>query len=279
MVKNLLVSTVIFVVNVILGDSLALQNEKIVKGTLQCDSSILSYEVKLSKISPTSKKFCILCHMHDESSDDESDSSEGSYTVNDAPWLHNETCRSIFLAAFSKQISGLNGGLPSISSVKKLVNDIKDMSSMLITNEDEFLKINKSDISIVTSLKFEGINLSEDFFNHFCEVVEGEFNKIEFINCSLEEGITFADILDSCNTINLSIINCSIAESDLAEVLLRINPHCIKNIDLSRNHFTNSVIEILKNKILGRLSLNTICLNDTGLDLESVSQIQSICHE
>lgn len=92
------------------------------------------------------------------------------------------------------------------------------LSSRLITSEGDFLRINKSDISVVTSLKFEGINLSEDFFNHFCEIVEGEFNKIEFINCSLEEGITFAEILDSCNTINLSIINCSIAESDLAEV-------------------------------------------------------------
>ena len=60
---------------------------------------------------------------------------------------------------------------------------------------------------------------------------------------------------------------------------MRINPYCIKNIDLSKNRFTSSVIETLKSKILGRLSLNTICLNDTGLDLELVSQIKSICHE
>ncbi len=278
MVFNKLISMV-FIVNMMLGNSLASQHQDIVKGRLQCDFSTLTYEVSLCKPSPLSKKFRLLCHMKDESSDDESDSSEGTYTVNDSPWLYNTNCRDKFLDNFSRQINKLKGGLPSLGYVKNLASYIESISNMLITSEEQFLKIDKSNISFVTGLRFEGFSLSENFFSHFSEIIEGEFYKIEFINCSLEEGITFADILDSCNTINLSIINCSINESDLAEVLMRINPYCIKNIDLSKNRFTSSVIETLKSKILGRLSLNTICLNDTGLDLELVSQIKSICHE
>lgn len=278
MIFNKFVSMV-FIINMMLENSFASQYQDIVTGRLQCDFSTLTYEVSLSKTSPLSKKFRLLCLMKDESSDDESDSSEGTYTVNDSPWLYNTNCRDRFLDSFSRQINELNGGLPSLGYVKNLASHIESISNMLITSEEQFLKINKSSIGVVTSLRFEGFSLSENFFSHFSEIIKGEFYKIEFINCSLEEGIAFADILDSCNTINLSIINCSITESDLAEVLMRINPYCIKNIDLSRNHFASSVIETLKSKILGRLSLNAICLDGTDLDLELVSQIKGICHE
>ena len=153
-------------------------------------------------------------------------------------------------------------------------------ASMSITSEEQFLGISQSDIGRVTSLRFEGFSLSENFFRHFAETVEGEFYKIEFIKCPLEEGVTFADILDSCNVINLSIINCSILESDLEELLMRINPHCIKNIDLSENSFTSHVVEILKSKIIsGTLSLNSVNLEKTGLSSELISQIKGLCHE
>lgn len=151
--------------------------------------------------------------------------------------------------------------------------------SLLITSEDQFFEKNKSDIRYVTTLCFKGFSLSEKFFKHFTEIIEGEFYKIEFIDCPLEEGLTFGDILDSCNVIYLSIINCSITESDLSEVLIRINPYCIKNIDLSGNHFEGSVIKILKNKIDGRLSLKSINLERTDLDPKLIDQIKSLCHE
>lgn len=278
MIFNKLISMML-IVNMMLGNSFASQYQNIVKGRLQCDFSTLTYEVSLSKTSPLSKNFRLLCHMKDESSDNESDSSEGTYTMNDSPWLYNANCRDRFLDSFSQQIDELKGGLPSLRYVKKLASDIESVSNMLITSEEQFLKINKSDISIVASLKFEGFSLSENFFSHFSKIIEGEFYKIEFIKCSLEEGITFADILDSCNVINLSIINCSILESDLAELLMRINPYCIKNIDLSGNSFDNHVIEVLKNKISGKLSLNSINLEMTGLSLDLISQVKELCHE
>lgn len=278
MIFNKFVSMV-FIINMMLENSFASQYQDIVTGRLQCDFSTLTYEVSLSKTSPLSKKFRLLCLMKDESSDDESDSSEGTYTINDSPWLYNTNCRDRFLDSFSRQINELNGGLPSLGYVKNLASHIESISNMLITSEEQFLKINESNIGVVTSLRFEGFSLSENFFSHFSEIIKGEFCKIEFINCSLEEGIAFADILDSCNTINLSIINCSITESDLAEVLMRINPYCIKNIDLSGNNFDNHVIEVLKNKISDRLSLDSINLEMTGLSLDLISQVKELCHE
>lgn len=274
--KNLI--SVVFIVNIMLGNSFASQYQNIVKGSLQCDFSTLTYEVSLGK-SPLSKKFRLSCQMRDESSDDESDSSKCIYTVSDSPWLYNISCRDRFLDSFSKKINELKGALPSLEYVKKLANYIESISNMLITSEDQFLKINQSSISVVTSLRFEGFSLSENFFIHFSEIIKGEFYKIEFVRCSLEEGVTFADILDSCNVINLSIINCSILESDLDELLMRINAYCIKNIDLSENSFENHVIEILKSRISGRLSLNSINLEMTGLSLDLISQIQRLCHE
>lgn len=278
MILNKLIGAV-FIVNMMLGNSFASQDQDIIKGRLQCDSSTLTYEVSLSKDSHLSKKFRLLCHMKDENSDDESDSSEGAYTVNDSPWLHNVSCRDKFLDGFSRKINELKGGLPSLSYVKKLASSIESISNMLITSEEQFLKINESDINVVANLRFEGFSLSENFFEHFSRIIKGEFYKIEFIRCSLEKDITFAEILDSCNVINLSIIDCSISEEDLAELLMRINPYCLKNIDLSENSFSDSMIEILKSKIRGRLSLNSINLEQSGLSAELISQIKGICNE
>ena len=56
MVFNKLISMV-FIVNMMLGNSLASQHQDIVKGRLQCDFSTLTYEVSLCKTSPLSKKF------------------------------------------------------------------------------------------------------------------------------------------------------------------------------------------------------------------------------
>ena len=60
---------------------------------------------------------------------------------------------------------------------------------------------------------------------------------------------------------------------------MRINPYCLKNIDLSENSFSDSMIEILKSKIRGRLSLNSINLEQSGLSAELISQIKGICNE
>lgn len=246
------------------------------KGKLQCDSSALIYEINLSPKAPSAKSFCLSYHIKYEGSDDESDSSEGSYTVKDSPWLHKAKCRDIFLERFSQKIREQKGGLPSLEYVKGLVVDIEKLSSISITSENQFLEMGKADIETTTSLRFEGITLSEDFFEHFCEIVEGEFDRIEFFRCHLEEGVTFAEILDSCNVTNLSIIDCSINDSDLAEVLIRINPYCIKNIDLSGNSLEDCAMKALKKELGSRLCLNSIKLEGTGLD---VTQLEVLCHE
>ena len=148
---------------------------------------------------------------------------------------------------------------------------------MLITNEDQFLEMNKADIRAIRSLRFKGFTLSEGFFEHFCEVIEGEFFEIEFVSCSLAKGITFAEILDSCNVINLSIIDCSISGDDLAEVLIRINPYCIKTIDLSGSRFDRDVTSILKKELKRRLCLNRIKLE--GTECVDEDQLKGFCHE
>lgn len=256
--------------------SMGLVNIFALRGKLQCDSSALIYEISLSPKKPVGKNFCLLCHIKYEGSDDESDSSEGSYTVKDSPWLHKTKCRDIFLEKFSQKIREQKGGLPSLEYVKGLVEDIEKLSNISITSGDQFLEMNKENIETTTSLKFEGITLSEDFFEHFCEIVEGEFDRIEFSKCHLEGGVTFAEILDSCNVTNLSIIDCSISDSDLAEVLIRINPYCIKNIDLSENILGSFMMNVLEKELKTRLSLNSIKLEGTGLD---ATQLKSLCHE
>lgn len=256
--------------------SMGLVNIFALRGKLQCDSSALIYEISLSPKNPLSKNFCLLCHIKYEDSDDESESSEGSYTVKDSPWLHKAKCRDIFLEKFSQKIREQKGGLPSLDYIKGLVGDIEKLSNISITSGEQFLKINKGNIETTTSLKFEGITLNEDFFEHFCEIIEGEFDRIEFSGCRLEEGVTFAEILDSCNVTNLSIIDCSISDSDLAEVLIRINPYCIKNIDLSENVLEGFTMNVLEKELKTRLSLNSIKLEGTGLD---ATQLKNLCHE
>ena len=246
------------------------------RGRLQCDSSALIYEISLSPKNSLSKNFSLLCHVKYEGSDDESDSSEGSYTVKDSPWLHKTKCRDIFLENFSQKIKELKGGLPNLEYVKELVDSIEKLSNISITSGGQFLAMNKANIETTTSLKFEGITLNEDFFEQFCEIIEGEFDKIEFSGCHLEEGVTFAEILDSCNVTNLSIIDCSISDNDLAEVLIRINPYCIKNIDLSGNSLGECAMKALKKELGNRLCLNGIKLEGTGLD---VTHLEVLCHE
>ena len=246
------------------------------KGRLQCDSSALIYEINLSPKTSSAKSFCLSCHIKYDGSDDEADSSEGSYTVKDSPWLHKAKCRDIFLERFSQRIREQKGGLPSLEYVKGLVGDIEKLSNISITSGDQFLEMNKVNIETTTSLKFEGITLSEDFFEHFCEIVEGEFDRIEFSRCHLEEGVAFAEILDSCNVANLSIVECSISDSDLAETLIRINPYYIKNIDFSGNPLGAHAMEALKKELGSRLCLNSIKLEGTGLD---ITQLEVLCHE
>ena len=81
--------------------SMGLINIFALQGRLQCDSSALIYEISLSPKTPLGKNFCLSCRIKYEDSDDESDSSEGSYTVKDSPWLHKAKCRDIFLERFS----------------------------------------------------------------------------------------------------------------------------------------------------------------------------------
>ncbi len=256
--------------------SMGLVNIFALRGKLQCDSSALIYEISLSPQKTLGKNFCLLCHVKYENSDDESDSSEGSYTVKDSPWLHKTKCRDIFLEKFSQKIKELKGGLPSLEYVKGLVGDIEKLSNISITSGGQFMEMNKANIETTTSLTFEEVTLSEDFFEHFCEIVEGEFDRIEFSRCHLEEGVTFAEILDSCNVANLSIVECSISDDDLAETLIRINPYCIKNIDLSGNPLGAHAMEALREELGGRLCLNSIKLEGTGLD---VTQLEVLCHE
>lgn len=171
----------------------------------------------------------------------------------------------------------LKGGMPSLNCVRALVGNIGESSSVSITSEDRFLEMNNADINTITSLRFEGIALGEKFFEHFCEVMGGEFDRVEFARCNLEEGVTFAEILDSCNVVNLSIVDCSISGDDLAEVLMRINPYCIKTIDLSGSRFDRDVTDILKKELSSRLSLNSIKLDGTAL--VDLSQLEGLCHE
>lgn len=265
----------IFIADIVAENCFAIRDE-VIKGQLQSNSSTLIYEVRLST---APKKTCISCRMQDESSSDESDSSEGTYTVSNAPWLYNTSCRGIFLREFSKAIVKLNGGLPSLTSIKTMASHVANLSNVSITSEKQFLEINGTQGKAITCLRFEGINLTERFFCHFSKIIDSELNKIEFIRCSLDEGVTFADILDGRSVINLSIINCSISEDDLSELLTRINSYCIKRIDLSENHLTSTVVPILKEKIRGTFSLTSINLEGNNLDSESILEIMSLCHE
>lgn len=114
------------------------------------------------------------------------------------------------------------------------ISEAEEQGSELIFDKvDEFLKATKKDICGREILKFNNIDLGWDFFEHFCETVDGEFQEISFENCPLKDGVTFAEILDSSNVVKLSIINCGITKSDLKEVLIRINPYCIRDIELA----------------------------------------------
>lgn len=82
--------------------SVGLINGFALRGKLQCDSSVLTYEVNLNQETPSSKIFRLLYHVKYEDSDNEFDSFEGSYTVKDSPWLHKAGCRDAFLQKFSQ---------------------------------------------------------------------------------------------------------------------------------------------------------------------------------
>jgi hypothetical protein len=145
-----------------------------------------------------------------------------------------------------------------------------------ITSKDQFLQMG-AQVRGVNEIIFEGFTLDQDCFLHYCKVMTGEFNKIKFAGCSTSEGITFADILDSSNVVDLSIVSCSVTPDDLSEVLLRINPHAIKRIDISGNNFEESILfeQMLIERIRDIMSLDSLDLAGNRFSFEFITIIKS----
>ncbi len=233
-------------------------------GMLQCGFSNFVYEVKLTETKKLSHGVCLFCSIKDESDCGKTNLSETTYEVDDVPYL-NDVCYGILLKRFVDKIVELEGGLPSIMCVKSMMDDVCKNDICIDCNK-KFLSMNGHDVDGVKNLVFQKIVLDEDFYYHFAKIIEGEFDRIKFIDCKLDEGVTFSNILDSCNVVNLEIINCGITEADASELLMRINPYCIKSINFSNNNFSKSIVEALKNVICGRIVLDDIDLGNETLN-------------
>lgn len=53
-----------------------------------------------------------------------------------------------------------------------------------------------------------------------------------FADCALDDGVTFVDTLDGCDTRSLSIINCGPADDDLIRALRRMRDTSIRTVNL-----------------------------------------------
>lgn len=214
------------------------------------------------------------------------------YDISNTPKLNDLKLQKELLDALSQKIKNIEEGqLPSPEDVKELISSIvtidiakplteskgiieaiaeissleetsvseaeKQGNELVFETKEAFLDKTKEDICGRKTLKFNGIDLDEEFFEHFCETVYGEFQEISFENCPLTEGVTFAEILDSCNVVKLSITNCGIIEKDLKEVLIRINPYCISDIKVAGKPLNVDVVGRLKQEFGYRFCLDS----------------------
>ena len=149
--------------------------------------------------------------------------------------------------------------------------------SVHITSKDGFLEKEALEARI-KRITFEGFTLDQDFLSHYCKVMAREFYEIKFINCSTDEGLTFADILDSNSVVDLGVISCSVSLEDLSEVLLRINPHAIKKIDISSNNFGESELfkTTLIERIHGMMCLDSLNLAGNGFSSDFIENIKNL---
>ena len=53
-----------------------------------------------------------------------------------------------------------------------------------------------------------------------------------FADCALDDGVTFVDTLDGCDTRSLSIINCGLTADDLIRALSRMEGASIRTVNL-----------------------------------------------
>ena len=153
--------------------------------------------------------------------------------------------------------------------VKNNDDFLKSEESVHLKNNDDFLKLEEIAAKNIKSIIFEGITIDDNFLLHYYQVMPSEYSMISFVRCCTD-GVSFAEVLDSCTVENLSIIESHISASDFSEVLLRINQHAVKKIDISRSGFCEKdespLREILLERVHGRMSLDKLILDNLILD-------------
>ncbi len=257
------------------------------EGTFQCDQSIMSYKLEITP-SSSRNKINVLCHIQDSSQDGSSSDESGSlsldikYKIKNALWVNDAECVDTFLEDVSSKIVSLKGNAPSCDIMNKISDNIFSMKSKIVNTVKQFRKI--KDMKGIQNIVFEGLDLNGDFLYCFNRVIIDPLCTIKFTNCKLQGKVTFAEILDSCNVKNLSIINCGLTDDDLINVLRRVGNTDIDTIDVSDNLLTKDVIPELDKRINSRgMSINRGGINlrgNEGITNEDIIQygMEDLCH-
>lgn len=159
--------------------------------------------------------------------------------------------------------------------IKDHINRIKNDENhgiKEINSTDDFLKLTKDDIEKLKRISFKRCLLNTNFSDHVDVACIGHIDTIEFIDCILDNGMQFAEILDSACNKHISIINCGLTDDDLVGVLRRMGSTSIDTMDLSNNLLTKDVISKLDKIIDGYgLGITSIKLYGNSIEKKDIA--------
>ncbi len=168
-----------------------------------------------------------------------------------------------------------NGGQIMENSIQQ---EAKDMGNWLvIKDKNQFLELEKTEAK---NFSFEGIDLDEKFSGKFGAVVPYEFDSVAFKNCKLAQYMQFGEILDGYSFNKLSIISSGLITKDLIELLIRTNPHALRELNISGNNFEKKDEELIKEFSRSfwhqRHYLYDINISNNGLQEKTVRTIEAL---
>lgn len=149
-----------------------------------------------------------------------------------------------------------------------IMDNITNDDKLFINKKEDLMNISSEQVKKIkyiylNNLKIDG-DFSDEWYNLFNNVV---FDEVSFDNCNFIE-YCGNYIFNALTVYKLSVRNCNLTVN-VVDYIFNVDPYKLNDLDLSGNPFyynSKELAEIFNRRIIYRFSLNTINLNNTGLD-------------
>ena len=165
-------------------------------------------------------------------------------------------------------VVALLGGTTVVEGVKGM-----KMEHVRITEPKQFFQITKEQAENIKSIDFDRIPIGMDFNVHFFRIMPSEIGRITFDGVHLISPSTLSNLLAGYAVTSLVIKGTPLTLNDVRLILVRIDPHSIRNISLIDNGLSGNgskLAMLIAEAVYGKMCLDELNIRGNGLSKTSL---------